>query len=70
MAWHVRFFSPSLNQQLLSEDKSTEQEALETAWSLAQSGEEVVSVEGPDGEIASAEEIEAWFRERGAAPQL
>lgn len=67
MAWHVRFFSPSLNQQLLSDEKMSEQEALEAAWSLAQSGEEVVSIEGPDGEIATAEEIETWFRERGEA---
>ena len=67
MAWHVRYFSPSLNQQMLSDEKVSEQEALEAAWALAQNGEEVVSIEGPDGEIASSEDIEIWFRERGQA---
>lgn len=64
MTWHVRYFSPSLAHELLSPEIATEAEAFEEAWRLAQSGEQVTSIEGPDGEVASADEIELWFRER------
>jgi hypothetical protein len=65
MAWHVRFFSPSLNQEMLSEENASERDALEAAWVLAQNGEAVTAIEGPDGATVSAEDIELWFRERG-----
>ena len=70
MSWHIRFFSPSLKHELLSPEMATEQEALEEALNLARRGEDVTAIEGPDGEILSAEEIDLWFRERGhvAAP--
>ena len=68
MAWHVRFYSPSLKHELLSPELNTEDEALEVAWQLAQSGEDITSIEGPDGEIASADEVELWFREHRQTP--
>jgi hypothetical protein len=68
MSWHVRFYSSSLKHELLSPELETESEALEAAWRLAQSGEDITSIEGPDGEIASADEVDLWFRERRQAP--
>ena len=68
MAWHVRFYSPSLKHELLSPELATEDEAFEAAWQLAQSGEDITSIEGPDGEIASADEVDLWFREHRQAP--
>ncbi len=65
MAWHVRFFSPSLNHDMMSPELATEEEAFEEAWRLAEIGEAVTAVEGPDGEMASADEVDLWFRERG-----
>lgn len=69
MGWHVRFFSPSLKHELLSPEMATEQDALEEAWKTAQRGEDVTSIEGPDGEVVSADEIELWFRERRESPE-
>jgi len=70
MSWHVRFFSPGLNHELLSPELASQEEALEEAWRLAQSGEDITAIEGPEGELVSAEEIEVWFRKRedGVAP--
>jgi hypothetical protein len=68
MAWHVRFYSPSLKHELLSPELETEDEALEAAWQLAQSGEDITAVEGPDGEIASVDEVDLWFREHRQTP--
>ena len=65
MSWHVKFFSPSMNHELLSPELPTEDAAFEEAWRLAESGEAIMSIEGPDGEIASADEVELWFREQG-----
>ena len=67
MAWHVRFFSPSLKQELLSVELASEEEAFEEAWNLAERGEDVTAIEGPDGEVATADEVDLWFRERRAA---
>ena len=69
MSWHVRFFSPSLNQDMLSTEFASEDEAFDEAWRLAESGEAVRAIEGPDGEVASAEEIELWFSERDRTPE-
>ena len=63
MGWHVRFFSPSLKHELISPEMETEEAALAEAWTLAQSGEDVTAIEGPDGELVSGDEIEMWFRE-------
>lgn len=64
MSWHVRFFSPSLKHDLMSPELASEEAALEEAWRLAQDGEDVTAIEGPDGELVSALEIEAWFEKR------
>lgn len=65
IAWHVRFFSPSLKHEMLSPELATEEDAFEEAWKLAENGEAVTAVEGPDGEIGSTDEVDLWFRERG-----
>ena len=65
MSWHVRFFSSSLNQDVLSVGLPTEKAAFEEAWRLAESGESITLIEGPDGDVASAEEVELWFRAQG-----
>ena len=70
MSWHVRFFSPSLEQDVMSSELASEAAALEEAWKLAQNGEAVTAIEGPDGELVSAEEIEDWFRKRELEPGL
>lgn len=64
MSWHVRFFSPSLQQELLSPELATKEEAMREAWTLAEQGEDITAVEGPDGELVSAEEIEVWAEDR------
>ena len=64
MSWHVRFFSPELNHELLSPELASREEALEEAWRLAQNGEDIAAIEGPEGELVSADEIEVWFRRR------
>ena len=63
MSWHVRFFSPSLQQDLLSPELATKEEAMREAWTLAEQGEDVTAVEGPDGGLVSTEEIEVWAQE-------
>ena len=63
MSWHVRFFSPSLQQDVLSPELATKEEALRQAWTLAEQGEDVTAVEGPDGELVSTEEIETWAQD-------
>ncbi len=70
MSWHVRFFSPSLEQEVMSAELATQDAALEEAWRLAQGGEDVTAIEGPDGTLVSAEEIEAWAAKRDAAADL
>ncbi|WP_158811027.1 hypothetical protein [Beijerinckia sp. L45] len=66
MAWHVRFFSPTLKHDMMSPELASEEDAFEEAWRLAQDGEDITAIEGPDGEIASADEVDLWFRERAA----
>ena len=68
MSWHVRFFSPSLQQELLSPELATKAEAMREAWTLAEQGEDITAVEGPDGELVSAEEIEVWAEDRVEPP--
>ena len=68
MAWHVRFFSPTLKHEMLSSELPSENDALEEAWSLAERGEDVTAVEGPEGQVVSVDEIELWFRERRRPP--
>ncbi len=68
MSWHVRFFSPSLQQDLLSPELATKEDAMREAWTLAERGEDITAVEGPDGELVSAEEIEVWAEDRAEPP--
>ena len=46
---------------------SSEEEALEEAWQLAQGDNEIVGIDGPDEEAVPMLEIEAWFEQRSAA---
>ena len=69
MSWHVRYFSPALKHDMMSPELATEEEALQEAWRLAESGEDITSIEGPDGEIASSDEVELWFRDHGLTSQ-
>ena len=65
MGWHVRFFSQSLKQELISPEMESEEAALAKAWTLAQNGEDVTAIEGPDGERVPGGKIDMWFREHG-----
>ena len=65
MGWHVRYFDRALNHELMSREWTTEDEALEDAWNLAQQdGLEITAIEGPDEELVPMEEIQAWFDKR------
>jgi translation initiation factor 1 (eIF-1/SUI1) len=65
MGWHVRYIDSSLKHEMLSREWATEDEALEEAWKLAQKKRnQVTAIEGPDEEIVSIEEIQAWFEKR------
>ena len=66
MTWHVRFFSPALQQEMLSAEMATKEEAMREAWTLADQGEDITAVEGPDGELVSSDEIETWAETRAA----
>lgn len=67
MGWHVRYIDSSLKHEMLSSEWATEDEALEDAWKLAQQEDnQVTAIEGPDEEILSMEEIEAWFEKRSS----
>ncbi len=69
MGWHVRYIDCALKHEMLSREWATEDEALEDAWTLAQQeGIEVTAVEGPDEELVSMEEIQAWFDKRSPGP--
>jgi hypothetical protein len=65
MAWHVRYFNPSLKTDLQSLEFPTEAHALQAAWHIAREDGRIKLVEGPDGESAGLDEIELWFREHG-----
>ena len=51
---------------MVSRELSTEDEALEEAWNLAQGDNEVIAIDGPDEESVPMVEIEAWFENRSA----
>jgi hypothetical protein len=50
---------------MLSREWSTEDEALEEAWNLAQEDSQVTAIEEPDEDIVTLDEILAWFEKRG-----
>ncbi|HEY0145896.1 MAG: hypothetical protein WDN29_04845 [Methylovirgula sp.] len=65
MGWHVRYIDQALKHELLSQEWTTEEEALEDAWNLAQQdGIEITGVEGPDEETVPMEDVQAWFDHR------
>ena len=64
MGWHVRYIDNSLKREMLSREWSTEDEALEEAWNLAQGDNQVTAIEGPDEDIVTLDEILAWFEKR------
>jgi hypothetical protein len=51
----------------LSREWSTEDEALEEAWTLAQGDNQVTAIEGPDEEIVTLDEILVWFEKRASS---
>ena len=65
MTWHVRYFSPSLKTEMQSLEFAVEKDALEAAYEIAERGDLITAVEGPDGETVGTDEIEVWFRENG-----
>ena len=66
MGWFVRYVDDELKHEMLSRELTTEEEALEEAWRLAQGDNEVLSIDGPDDEFVPMAEIEAWFETRSA----
>ena len=67
MGWHVRYINNSLKHDMLSREWSTEDEALEEAWTLAQGDNQVTAIEGPDEEIVTLDEILVWFEKRASS---
>jgi hypothetical protein len=67
MGWHVRYIDNSLKHDMLSREWSTEDEALEEAWTLAQGDNQVTAIEGPDEEIVTLDEILVWFEKRASS---
>jgi hypothetical protein len=65
VSWHVRFYSPALQTDLQSREFETEKEALQSAYELAEAGDLITAIEGPDGETVGPDEVEVWFRENG-----
>ena len=65
MTWHVRYFSPSLKTEMQSLEFAVEKDALAAAYEIAERGDMITAVEGPDGETVGTDEIEVWFRENG-----
>jgi hypothetical protein len=66
MSWHVRYIDRSLKHELLSPEFATKDEALESAWDIAQGENDISAMEGPDEELVSMEEIGAWFDRRAS----
>ena len=66
MSWHVRYIDRSLKHEVLSPEFATKEEALESAWDIAQGENDISAVEGPDEELVSMEEIAAWFDRRAS----
>jgi hypothetical protein len=66
MSWHVRYIDRSLKHELLSPEFATKEEALESAWDIAQGENDISAIEGPDEELVSMEEIAAWFDRRAS----
>jgi hypothetical protein len=64
MSWHVRYIDRSLKHELLSPEFATRDEALESAWIIAQGENDISAIEGPDEELVTMEEIGAWFDRR------
>jgi hypothetical protein len=70
MGWHVRYIDRSLKHELLSPEFATRDEALESAWILAQEENDISAIEGPDEELVSMEEIGAWFDSRASRKEV
>jgi precorrin-3B methylase len=68
MGWHVRYESLDLKREVMSPEMASEVEALEAAWTLAQEGNQIIAVEGPDGELAGMDEVQFWFDNRPPDP--
>jgi hypothetical protein len=66
MGWHVRYIDNALKHDMLSREWSTEDEALEEAWNLAQRDNQVTAIEGPDEAIVTLDEILVWFEKRAS----
>jgi hypothetical protein len=49
---------------------ATRDEAFERAWTLAQGENDISAIEGPDEELVSTEEIDAWFDRRASHKEV